>query len=202
MIKIQFKAGSDRRVIALLRAKEPMLLDAIEESLDRSMLELQRRIQEKLSGEVLEHRSGKLLASVNKEPVVRDDRQIMGRVTSSAGPAFYGRIQEAGGTRTYDIYPRYKKALAFFPSGSLGAGGGIQQVRKDILRSLYARSGKQRGSLKPSKYGQAGQLGLAIVKHVVHPPLQPRPFMRTSLAELQEKIVSNIRTAVAEALRA
>ncbi len=200
MIKVSF-GGSDSRLTAALRAKSAKIEESLEVTLDQLMLALQRRVQQKLSGEVLQHRSGKALASVNKEPTVRDGSQIVGRVTGGAGPAFYLRIQEAGGTRTYDILPKYKKALAFFPGGSLGGGGGFVPLRHDILRSLYKRSGADRGSLKPSQYGAAASLGGIVVKKVVHPPLPARPSFRPSLIEMQSEIVEKLRKAALNALR-
>lgn len=204
MISISFNR-TDARLNAALAAKGPRIVRAIAEGMDEAMLALQRRVQEKLSGEVLEHRSGKLVGSVQHPPVEADESKILGRVTAAGGPAFYGRIQEAGGTRTYDIYPVNKLALAFFPSGSVGghisAGTGSLLPGKRSVRGLYFRSGSKRGDLKASQYGTFGQLGGIVVKHVVHPPLPARPFMRPSLDEMQTEIVGRITRAAVKALK-
>ncbi len=203
MIRLSFNS-TDWMLRDALRTKQAKLVPALEDTLDTLMLQLQRRIQQKLSGEVLQHRSGKALASVNKEPTVREGSRIVGKVTGGAGPAFYLRIQEVGGTRTYDILPRFKKALAFFPGGSVGgsiaAGAGVVPG-KSVFRGLYARSGARRGSLKPGKVGTFGQLGGVVVKKVVHPPLPARPSFKTSLLEMQETIVARLRQSAVKALQ-
>lgn len=205
MITISFNS-TDQRLVAALRAKLPAVRNQLADTLDRLMLELQRRVQQKLSGQVLEHRSGKLIGSVEKRPLEKTDQAISGRVTSSGGPAFYGRIQEKGGTRTYDILPKNKKALAFFPGGSVGgsiAGSNVPFVPgKPVVRGLYFRSGKTRGELKPAKYGTFSSLGGIVVRKVVHPPLPARPFMSTSLSEMQSEIVEKVRKAAARGIRA
>ena len=205
MIEITFNT-TDSRLAAWLERKRPQVVGALADRLDSLMLELQKRVQQKLSGQVLEHRSGKLLGSVEKQPLDRSDTRISGRVTAAGGPAFYGRIQEKGGTRTYDILPKYKKALAFFPGGSVGGGIASSNVPltpgKGTVRGLYFRSGSKRGELKPGRLGTFSQLGGVVVKKVVHPPLPARPFMRPSLLELQDRIITQLREAAVQGLRA
>jgi hypothetical protein len=200
MIQLTF-GSTDRRLLESFRLKRAAVVPAMSKTLDELMLELQRSIERKLSGEVLQHRSGKAQASVIKQPTVDSGNTISGRVTGGGGPAFYLRIQELGGTRTYDIYPRFKKALAFFPGGSLGAGGGIVPLRKDILRGLYVRSGSKRGDLKANQLGNFSSFGGVVVKHVVHPPLKPRPTFRPSLMEMQSRIREKLQKSMQEALR-
>jgi hypothetical protein len=198
MITISFNT-SDQRVVAALAAKGQRIVRSMAEGMDEAMLALQRRVQQKLSGEVLEHRSGKLLGSVEKRPVIVDETKIEGRVSAAGGPAFYGRIQEAGGTREYDIYPVNKKALAFFPAGSVGGaiarGTGPMLPGKSTVRGLYFRSGSRRGELKESQYGTFRAMGGIVVKHVVHPPLPKRAFMVPSLREMQQEIVDKLLKA-------
>lgn len=195
MIKISFNS-TDKRVVATLRAKGPQIIAGIESTLEGLMLELQATVVRKLSGQVLAHRSGKLAGSINMEPIRREGSWIVGRVTGAAGPAFYGKIQEKGGTREYEIKPVHKQALAFFPQNSLGAGGGIVKIDKSLLRGLRYKSGERRGELKEESYNKFGQYGGVVVSKVIHPPLPPRPFMRTSLEEMRGKIVQRIQAAV------
>jgi len=188
MIRFSFN-GSDKRVALALRERGQKLVAALREALDLSMLELVRRIQEKLSGEVLHQRSGKLIGSVHKETTAVAGTQIIGRVTAAGGPAWYGRVHEFGGTRAYDIYPVKKRALAFM------AGGGVNS------RSFYFKQGSRRGSLRPKMYGKFAEAGGVVVKSVHHPPLPRRSFMATSQEELRGKIKSNLLEAAAKALR-
>jgi hypothetical protein len=179
-----------------VKIREAMMVE-----MDRLMLELERRIQQKLSGEVLQTRrgGGGLLGSVHREATKEIGNRLVGRVTAGGGLAsIYPAVQEKGGTRTYDIFPGIvtgksdKRALAFFPGGSLGAGALSTQGR-----SLTFKLGKRRGSHRPSKIGEFGQLGGIVVRHVVHPPLPPRPFMSTSLAEMRETILERLRATLA-----
>jgi hypothetical protein len=196
MIKVFFKGFSDKRVAEQLKAKGPQLRESLREGLDLAMLELQRRIQRKLSGEVLQQRTGKLLASIVKEPTVVTGSAIRGAVTGAGGPAFYGRIQEAGGTRAYEILPKTKKALAFFPTGAAGAGFG-----RAAMTRLRFGAGKRRGELRPGKIEEFGAAGGIIVKRVHHPPLQARRFMSMALTEMRERIIARVREAAAKALQ-
>jgi len=195
MIRLSFNS-TDQRLLAGIRARWPGIQSSVVDTMDSLMLELQRSIQLKLQGIVLAHRSGKLAASIIKEPTVVRGNTVVGSVTGAAGPAFYGKIQEKGGTRTYEILPVHAKALAFFPTGSIGGGGGIASISKSLVRGLYTKSGVRAGRLKQSSYGRFGEYGGIVVTKVIHPPLPPRPFMKPSLDEMQETIVTRLKSAV------
>ena len=205
MINITFNS-TDRRLLGFFQRKRPAMIKELASTMDTLMLELQQRVQQKLSGQVLEHRSGKLLGSVEKRPIQVTESAVSGRVTAAGGPAFYGRVQEKGGTRTYDILPKNKKALAFFPGGSVGgsiAGSNVPFTPgKSVVRGLYFRSGSSRGQLKRGQIGTFGQLGGSVVKKVIHPPLPARPFMRPSLLEMQAEILQKTEMALARGLLA
>lgn len=165
-----------------------------------SMIKLQAYIvTEKMSGQVLRHITGKAAGSIRVEEVVVSGNTLTGSVVGGGGPAFYLNIQEKGGTREYEIKPVHKKALAFFPSGSMGAAVQRMQpigVGKGVLRSLYRRGGGFGRELKPSKAATFGAMGGVVVKGVIHPPLPARPVMSTGLEEMRAKIVIDLRTAV------
>lgn len=205
MIKLSFNS-TDKRLVAFLERKRPKVVEELSDTLDTQMLALQRRVQQKLSGEVLQHRSGKLLGSVTKGPTEVSGNKISATVSAAGGPAFYGRIQETGGTRQYEILPKNKKALAFFPQGSVGGAIAASNTPfvpgKATVRGLYTRSGRASGQLKPSRLGTFSQLGGVVVKKVIHPPLPARPFMRTSLMELQGTIIEKLRAAAIRGLKA
>lgn len=187
MIRISFN-GTDARVAAAMKAKGPKIVSSLQKELDLLMFDLLRRVQQKLSGEVLQHRSGVLLGSAHKETTVLSGGTITGKVTAAGGPAFYGRIQEKGGTRSYEILPRNKKALAFTPGGGEGRG-------------MRFQLGARRGSLKPAQLGAFREGGGIVVRRVIHPPLPARPFMSTSLEEMRPTIISRLQLALGMAVR-
>jgi hypothetical protein len=97
MLKLSFN-GSDQRVEASLRARGPQIIQAVIRKMDGLMIQLQGKIVgEKLQGQVLQHRSGKLSGSIRAIPAVQDGTSIVGAVEGGGGPAFYGRVHEYGG---------------------------------------------------------------------------------------------------------
>lgn len=117
MIRLTF-SGSDAALVERFRAKSAEIVLKLARKLQGLNFELQAKIQgEKLQGQVLKQQSGKLAASVRALPVEQEPGQIRGSVQAGGGPAFYGRIQEKGGTTEYDIAPVDKKALAFMLNG-------------------------------------------------------------------------------------
>ena len=86
--------------------------EAVEEGAD----ELRTRVQTKLSGEVLQTRSGALRDSITAE-VSEDEGGIGARVLSDAA---YARVHEYGGRIDVpEIVPKNAKALAFEYGGRL-----------------------------------------------------------------------------------
>jgi len=190
--------GTDRRVAAALSKKERELNAAITRAVNLGLLELLRRVQQKLSGEVLHQRSGKLIGSAHVETAQNTKSGISGRVLAGAGAAWkYAPVHEYGGKGPYDIYPVNKKALAFAPSGSAF----LTAQSHTAQRAFYFRQGKRSGSLRPKLYTAFRNLGGVVVKHVHHPPLAKRSFMRSSLEELRGAITARIYRAAAEAIR-
>jgi phage gpG-like protein len=97
----------------------PAIMAAVGEKLTLSVLQLQRHIvTEKLSGQMLKARSGRLIESVQPIPTVVGETVATAGVRAGGGQAFYGAIQEFGGTRGYPIVPVTKKALSFEWLGS------------------------------------------------------------------------------------
>lgn len=117
MITLSF-SGTDGTVIQRFFGKGAAIVHALATKLQALNFQLQAKIQgEKLQGQVLNQRTGKLAASVRALPVEEEAGQIRGSVQAGGGPAFYGRIQEKGGTSEYDIAPVNKQALAFMLTG-------------------------------------------------------------------------------------
>lgn len=210
MIEVFFR-GTDRRLEQALARRRAQLVEVVSGEMDRVMFLLLRRVQQKLSGEVLTPRSGGrgLLGSARKEPTQTKGGRIVGRVTVGGGLAsVYPAVQEYGGRRVYDIYPGAvtgksdKKALAFFGAGSPARGGapGRQGPLYAIGRKLRYQQGVRRGALRPGRYGDFAQLGGIVVTHVVHPPLPARSYLRSSQAELRAEIEARLRVSVRRAL--
>lgn len=195
MIELSFH-GTDQRVAAALQARGARLEQFVGRALVISLLELQARVQRKLSGEVLKHRTGKAVASVRLDPVRKEGMTLRGGVLAGGGVVWWLVVHERGGLNTYEIVPVNKRALAFFPEGSEGAGLG-----RTAMTKLRFAMGHRRGELRPTKFSDAAAAGLLLRRKVIHPPLPQRSFMRSSLVELQSKIVSRIFQAAAEALR-
>jgi hypothetical protein len=101
MLRITFD-GSDQRVAAALRAKGPQIVQALMRKLESLMLQLQAKIVgEKLQGQVLAHRTGKLSGSIREIPVTNTGTLLTGAVEGAGGPAWYGKLHEEGGTFPY-----------------------------------------------------------------------------------------------------
>ena len=182
-----------------LKAKAPELVSNLTVALNETMRDLMARVQKKLTGEVLQNRrgGGGLLGTVRMNPATRLGALLRASVQAGGGPAAsYARVQEYGGEKWYDIFPVNKKALAFFPTGSQGAGPKhLQGLR------LRKKSGKERGSLKPENYGKFAELGGVVVKHVRHPPLPERSFMRSALEEMRSDIIARLERAVRDTIK-
>jgi hypothetical protein len=142
LITVTFNS-SDERIVAMLKKRGPKVVDAAVRAIDVSMLLLQKRIQEKLSGEVLNIRTGKLIGSVNKEPVTVSGGVVQGSITAAAGPAWYGKIHEFGGTfviRRGSLSRKAKKnkkrlPTVTFPERSFMRSS-LEELRQTIIRRL------------------------------------------------------------------
>ncbi len=118
MLRIFFQNDSANRLNATIRGLLPKITEAIRKRLDELDAKLQRKIQtEKLSGQVLHHRTGKLINSIRMIPAKVAGPKVAGYVEGGGGPAWYGKIHEYGTDRAYEIVPVNKKALAFMLNG-------------------------------------------------------------------------------------
>jgi hypothetical protein len=142
-----------------LAQKPELFVQAVARKVRKFVLLLQRKIvNEKLQGQVLQHRSGKLGRSIHALPVVVEGQVVTGAVEGAGPPATYGVYQELGGERCYTIEPKTKKALAFI------AHGGAKE----------------------------------FAKKVAHPPIKQHSFMRSSLDEMTNEIVTDLQTTEAQ----
>lgn len=136
--------------------------------------ELFAKIMAKLSGGVLNRRTGKLASSVAKVPATtyRED-MIGGYVTQDLRVAPYGAVHEKGGTKSYDMVPKKGKYMVFQTKGTL-----VSFVAKGQLKEFY----------KGRKF--------VFTKMVHRTPLAKRSFMMASLDEMRGEIVKGIGTVV------
>jgi len=181
--------GSDGTTIEYIQEIKPRLILELVKTIDGQSTAMQARIvSQKLQGQVLHHRSGKLGASIRVIRATVDGDIISGGVEGAGGPAWYGVVQEKGGTRSYEIRPVNKQALAFIPTGaglSLGA-------HRTLTRNL--RVGK------PGAVNAFADAGGVVVKKVIHPPLPARPYMSTTLEEMRGQIYAAIEATATRTL--
>lgn len=197
MISADFQ-GTDVRVKTALKEKFPLILDLVRNKMDQLDLQLQQKIQnEKLQGQVLEHRTGKLVGSIRFIKAKVDGEVVEGGVEGAGGPAFYGRYQNYGTEREYEIVPRNKKALAFIPSG----GKMIVPMNKAMIRQTIRAFNSKQANVRAGAFKQFGNMGGVVVKKVIHPPIQKRNFMESTADEFKPEMTKGIAAAIAAGLR-
>lgn len=116
------KATLNPQDMAKLAENPELYVQAIVRKVQRFVLLLQQKIKrEKLQGQVLAHRSGRLDRSIIALPVVAEGPVVSGEVQGAGPPAGYGVFHEKGGTHSYIIEPKSKKALMFIAQGGAKA---------------------------------------------------------------------------------
>jgi len=161
------------QVVAALQVKQDKLVSALLDKMTYLMQRLQQKIVgEKLSGQVLSRRSGRLADSIIAEPAILEGTDIVGRVAWAGGEAWYGKVHEFGGTRDFVINVQASRR-EWRRAGVLG---------KRALRFMLG--GKE-----------------VFTPYVFHPPLPKRPFMAPSLEEMREEIKEGLRERILEVMR-
>ena len=187
-------SGSDKFLISRLNGRGTAVVRALATRLTRLMLALQRHIvRDKLSGQVLHRRSGKLAGSIVAYPAELSGTQLVGRVEGASGPAWYGRVHEFGGDHEYEIKPVNGRALAFFPEGYSNVEGG-----REILRGMRQKTNLQRRTKAITAFGNKGGVVVRAVYH--HPPLMQRAFMKPSALEMKPQILADLKASAAEVI--
>ena len=102
-----------------INRKRTVLEARISQKLNSINTELQRRIVGKLTGDVLQNRTGNLARSIEAIPARIEGAVIEGSVQGGGGVAFYGKFQEYGTRGPYTILPKNAQALRFFIEGKL-----------------------------------------------------------------------------------
>src|ERR1700761_6354129 len=105
-------------VEAALRGKADTIIAALVQRTQAIDEALQAKITgEKLSGQMLHQRTGKLIGSVRTIPVTNDGATITGGVQAGGGPAYYAKFQNYGTAGPYEIVPLDPKGVLAFMIG-------------------------------------------------------------------------------------
>lgn len=167
---IRFSADASL-VGPFLEEKYSTIVLALTNKLNAINYALQSKIVDtKLSGQVLEHRSGKLAGSIRVNEATNDGTTIQGGVQGGGGPAFYGKYHEYGGT--FEAIRGRRVAL----------GG-----KNDRLSMM----------LDAKKYGYEATTHVQSKPYSITFP--KRSFMVSSLEESQPAIIEGLKKAVREA---
>ncbi len=153
MASISFEITGEDTLLESLRAKTDRFTAALIAKVDLLDAILQAKIQAKLEGPVLQHRTGNLVRSIEMIPAKLEGDNIVGAVQGGGGVAFYGRFQEYGTRGPYQIVATNKKALHFLIGGKdvfakrvthpglqgkNFMGGTAEEMRQEILDGLQA----------------------------------------------------------------
>jgi phage gpG-like protein len=104
----------DRELIARLSAAPGGLRQGIARAVTRLGFQLESRVKQKLSGEVLNVRTGVLRSSVNTRI-----QETASEITASVGTNIkYGRYHEYGVPHSWEIRPKSARVLAFQAGGA------------------------------------------------------------------------------------
>jgi hypothetical protein len=173
-----------------MRAGLPRVVSAVVQEMHNLMTQLQVKVQQDTIPRFFPRGAPIISGTVRQEPPVHvEGTLIIGSVAAGtfAGreetlvtakrpgpgvtyPVDYAYVQEFGGRDWYWILPFDKKALAF---------------------SFSAKSTLEAG------FGGGAEV---VVSKVHHPPLSPRPFMRTAQEEMREQIIAGLQGAAEKAL--
>lgn len=111
-------SGTDQKQAQAFAHLGETFLARLMAKMNRLVLLLQAKIVgEKLSGQVLQHRTGKLAGSIRVQLAKVEGDAVIAGVQGAGGPAFYGAVHEFGGRGPYTIQPVNKKALRFMMGG-------------------------------------------------------------------------------------
>lgn len=115
---LSIRVIGDRQLITRLRLMPKKVELALRRKVTKLAMMLRNKVrQEKLSGQVLNVRTGDLRRSI-REQVIVNPGSVVGRVFSSSDVS-YGKVHEFGGKSAYDIVPVKKKVLRFIVGGKV-----------------------------------------------------------------------------------
>lgn len=173
MIKGWILGGDD--LVRRLTATPENIQSALQASVSRMALRLLARVKaDKLSGQVLKVKSGRLRRSIN-ERVVREGQGVYGYVGTNVD---YGRVHEYG----------FK--------GAVSVKEHLRRSKSQMRKAMY----KKNGEVKFSKKGK-GNGEILVRAHTRNVNLPERSFLRSALRELQPEIERSMRNAVQAAAK-
>lgn len=137
MLNIQLVG--DTELIARLSAMPIRMREALLVKVTALTLMLERRVKQKLSGEVLHVRTGALRSGIFHE-VTSDALSVQGKVAAPKDVP-YAAIHEFGGqTKPHDIYPKNAEALRFMMGGKVVFAKVVHHPGSKIPERSYMRS--------------------------------------------------------------
>ena len=137
----------DREVIQRFKSMPERVRRALLKKTWALAIQLADRVRRKLSGEVLNVRSGALRASIF-EDVSSDATSVIGKIASS-GDVKYAGIHEYGGViPAHEILPNKKKALMFVIGGKTVFAARVQMPDVTMPERSFLRSSL--AELKPA----------------------------------------------------
>ena len=108
--------------------------------LNALLLQLQSHIiGQKLSGQVLQRRTGMLASSVRVIPAKFSGTKIVGAIEAGRSAALYAGVHEYGGSHAYQILSVKARALSFVLDG-----------RRVFAKSVLHPPARQRAFMRPS----------------------------------------------------
>lgn len=112
--------GTDVIAAKGLLDRGPRIIEKLVVTMNVQARRLQSHIQvDKLSGQVLKPRSGKLRGSIRVIDAAVSNATIFAEVLGGGGLAPYGEVHEYGGKAPYVIVPKNRKALRFMMNGKI-----------------------------------------------------------------------------------
>lgn len=123
-----------------IEALPETLREKLRASIERFVQDAYNRVRDKLSGGVLQRRSGRLLGAVNYNVEDRGSG-LRGTLSVDSAAAPYAAIQEYGGeTRAHPILPKSARILAFPAGGKTVFARRVNHPGSVIPERSYLRS--------------------------------------------------------------
>lgn len=158
MIQLGFD-GSDIRVQTILREKSGEIVAALLPAGDALMIRLQAHIvRDKLQGQVLHHRSGKLSASIRPIPGHAEGDHLVWAVEGAGGPAFYGKYHEMGETITARRHLKHPSHLIRRRSGTKMMTGTPYSIHFPLRSFMRTGAAEMRGEIEQTLIERINQV--------------------------------------------
>lgn len=182
-MKITAEIRGQQQVIERVRNFTPLLRARITETVERLTIGLQRVVMdEKLSGQVLNVRSGRLRRSIG-QTVQSDGASVTGIVSTAV---VYARIQEYGG----EIQRVSKPGVARLRTDAKGNLLRQELNGEPSHLAVFARKGHKRVREVPFEGGKSYTI-----------KIPERSFLRSALADQRDLILQDIRSAASGATK-